>query len=157
MGPLLLGNKIGSWFDLSQPARTTGNSPVDVGEPSVRRHPSQVCSDARLGDPFHADFASGPRVGISAGISARVRSLRDAGGGSAPDSEDSQIGSGIDFDVDDYGNSQSHFRVGIWLVFVDALMVMLPGIIYLLLTHRQSHWGEPETVRTMAAVQTHKK
>ena len=65
---------------------------------------------------FNADVASGPRVGISAGIPARVRGVRDGGGGSAPDPEDSQIGSGIDCCVDDCRNSQSHFRVGIWPV-----------------------------------------
>ena len=73
-------------------------------------------SGARFGDPVHADVTSGPRVGISAGIPARVRGVRDGGGGSAPDPEDSQIGSGIDCCVDDSCNSQSHFRVGIWLV-----------------------------------------
>ena len=57
-----------------------------------------------------------PRVSISARIPAMVRCVRDGGGGSAPDSEDSQIGSGIDYCVDDCRNSQSHFRVGIWLV-----------------------------------------
>jgi hypothetical protein len=60
--------------------------------------------------------ASGPRVSISAGIPAGVRGVRDDSGGSAPDPEDSQIGSGIDCCVDDCRNSQSHFRVGIWLV-----------------------------------------
>src|ERR1700737_1192535 len=35
--------------------------------------------------------------------------------------------------------------------FVDALMVMLLGGIYLLLTRRHSHWGEPESVGTTAA------
>jgi len=101
---------------LGQETRTTGNSPVRVREPSVCRHLSQVCRGARFGDPVHADVASGPRVGISAGIPARVRGVRDSGGGSAPDPEDSQIGSGIDYCVDDCRNSQSHFRVGIWLV-----------------------------------------
>ena len=58
---------------------------------------SQVYRGARFSDPVHADVASGSRIGISAGIPARVRSLRDGGGGSAPfDPEDSQIGSGID-------------------------------------------------------------
>jgi hypothetical protein len=37
-------------------------------------------------------------------------------GGTAPDPEDSQIGSNIGCCVDDCRNSQSHFRVGIWLV-----------------------------------------
>jgi hypothetical protein len=41
--------------------------------------------------------------------------------------------------------------------FVDALMVMLLAVIYLLLTRRQSHWGEPESAVAMAAVQTHKQ
>jgi hypothetical protein len=44
-----------------------------------------------------------------------VRCVRDGGGGSPPDSEDSQTGSRIDCCVDDRRNSQSHFRVGIWL------------------------------------------
>ena len=82
----------------------------------VCRDLSQVCRGARFGDPVHADVANGPRVGISAGISARVRSLRDGDSGSAPDPEDSQIWSGIDCSVDDCRNSQPHFRVGIWLV-----------------------------------------
>ena len=81
-----------------QETRTTGNSPVGVGE------------------PVYADVTSGPRVGISAGIPARVWGVRDGGSGSAPGPEDSQIGSGIGCCVDDSSNSQSHFRVGIWPV-----------------------------------------
>jgi hypothetical protein len=46
----------------------------------------------------------------------RIRGVRDGGGGSAPDPEDSQIGSGIDCWVDDCRSPQSHFCVGIWLV-----------------------------------------
>ena len=49
------------------------------------------------------------------------------------------------------------FVLGYGWYFVDALMVMLLAVIYLLLTRRQSHWGERESVGTMAAVQTHKK
>ena len=49
------------------------------------------------------------------------------------------------------------FVLGFGLFFVDALMVMLLAVIYLLLTRRQSHWGEPDSVGTMAAVLTHKK
>jgi len=49
------------------------------------------------------------------------------------------------------------FVLGYGWFFVDALTVMLLAVIYLLLTRRQSHWGEPESVGTMAAVQTHKK
>jgi len=49
------------------------------------------------------------------------------------------------------------FVLGYGWFFVDALMVMALAVIYLLLTRRQSHWGEPESVGTMAAIQTHKK
>jgi hypothetical protein len=49
------------------------------------------------------------------------------------------------------------FVLGYGLFFVDALMVMLLAVIYLLLTRRQSHWGEPGSVGTMASVQTHTK
>jgi len=49
------------------------------------------------------------------------------------------------------------FVLGYGWFFVDALMVMLLAVIYLLLTRRQSYWGEPESVRPMAAVQTHKQ
>jgi hypothetical protein len=38
--------------------------------------------------------------------------------------------------------------------FVDALMVMLLAVIYLLLTRRQSHWGERESVGTMGGLRT---
>jgi hypothetical protein len=55
------------------------------------------------------------------GIAARVRSVRDGGGDSAFDSEDSQIGSAIDYCVDDCSNSQSHFRLGIWLGSLSTL------------------------------------
>src|SRR4029077_6367990 len=49
------------------------------------------------------------------------------------------------------------FVLGYGLFFVDALVLMVLAVSYLLLTRRQSHWGEPETVGTMAAVQTYKK
>ena len=49
------------------------------------------------------------------------------------------------------------FVLGYGWFFVDALMVMLLAVIYLLLTRRHSHWGEPESVGTTAALQTHKK
>src|ERR1700747_3667893 len=52
----------------------------------------------------------------------------------------------------------SHIVVlGYGWFFVDALMVMLLAVIYLLLTRRHSHWGGPESVGTTAALQTHKK
>ena len=49
------------------------------------------------------------------------------------------------------------FVLGYGWFFVDALMVMLLAFSYLLLTRRRSDWGESESVRTMAAVQTHNK
>jgi len=48
------------------------------------------------------------------------------------------------------------FVLGYGWFFVDALMVMALAVIYLLLTRRQSRWGEPESVGTAAALQTHK-
>src|SRR5467141_1668909 len=47
------------------------------------------------------------------------------------------------------------FVLGYGWFFVDALMVMLLAVSYLLLTRRQSHLGEPETVGAAAALQTH--
>ena len=44
------------------------------------------------------------------------------------------------------------FVLGYGWFFADALMVMVLAIIYLLLTRRQSHWGEPESVGTTAPV-----
>jgi chromate transport protein ChrA len=49
------------------------------------------------------------------------------------------------------------FVLGYGWFFVDALMVMALAVIYLLLTRRYSHWGEPESVGTTAALQAHKK
>src|SRR5258708_3922386 len=49
------------------------------------------------------------------------------------------------------------FVLGYGPFFVDALMVMLLAVTYLLLTRRHSHWGERESVGTMFAVQTHHK
>jgi chromate transport protein ChrA len=49
------------------------------------------------------------------------------------------------------------FVLGYGWFFADALMVMVLAVIYLLLTRRQSHWGEPESVGTTAALQTHTK
>jgi hypothetical protein len=40
--------------------------------------------------------------------------------------------------------------------FVDALMVMLLAVLHIFLTHRQSHWNEPDSVETIASVQTQK-
>src|SRR5438477_13065590 len=48
------------------------------------------------------------------------------------------------------------FVLGYGSFFVDALMVMLLAVIYLSLTRRLSHWGEHESVGTMAAAQAHK-
>src|SRR5712675_1525078 len=49
------------------------------------------------------------------------------------------------------------FVLGYGLFFVDALVLMLLAVSYLLLTRRQSHGGKTESVGTMVAVQTHKK
>src|SRR5712671_7757696 len=49
------------------------------------------------------------------------------------------------------------FVLGYGWFFVDALMVMLLAVIYLLLTRRQSRWGEPDNVGMTAALQAHKK
>jgi hypothetical protein len=49
------------------------------------------------------------------------------------------------------------FVLGYGWFFVDALMVMLLAVIYLLLTRRQSHWGEPEGVGMTAALPAHRK
>src|SRR5712664_3947430 len=49
------------------------------------------------------------------------------------------------------------FVLGYGLFFVDALVLMLLAVSYLLLTRRQSHWGEHESMGTMATVQTHGK
>src|SRR6266581_4352767 len=48
------------------------------------------------------------------------------------------------------------FVLGYGPFFVDALVVMLLAIIYLLLTRRLSPRGEPGSVGTTAAAQTHK-
>jgi chromate transport protein ChrA len=42
------------------------------------------------------------------------------------------------------------FVLGYGWFFIDALMVMLLAAIYLFLTRRHSHWGEPENVGTTA-------
>jgi hypothetical protein len=49
------------------------------------------------------------------------------------------------------------FLLGYGWFFVDALMVMLLAIIYLALTRRLSHWGQPESVATMSTAQTQQK
>jgi chromate transport protein ChrA len=49
------------------------------------------------------------------------------------------------------------FVLGYGWFFVDALMLMVLAVIYVLLTRSQSHWSEPESVGTTTAVQTHKK
>jgi chromate transport protein ChrA len=49
------------------------------------------------------------------------------------------------------------FVLGYGWFFADALIVMLLAVIYLLLTRRQSHRDEPESLETMAALATHKK
>ena len=48
------------------------------------------------------------------------------------------------------------FVLGYGLFFVDALVLVLLAVSYLLLTRRHSHWGESESVETTAALQTQK-
>jgi chromate transport protein ChrA len=48
------------------------------------------------------------------------------------------------------------FVLGYGLFFVDALVLMLLAVSYLLLTRRHSHWGESESVETTTALQTQK-
>ena len=51
----------------------------------------------------------------------------------------------------------SHILVlGYGWFFVDALMVMVLAVSYLLLTRRHSYGDEPEIVGTTAGLQTHK-
>jgi chromate transport protein ChrA len=49
------------------------------------------------------------------------------------------------------------FVLGYGWFFIDALMVMLLAVIYLLLTRRQSRWDEPESVGTAAPYKGQKK
>jgi chromate transport protein ChrA len=49
------------------------------------------------------------------------------------------------------------FVLGYGVFFVDALVLMLLAVSYLLLTRKQSHWGEPKSMGTMAAVQPQKQ
>ena len=136
--------------------RTSGDSSDGIGEPSVCRHLSQVCRGARFGDPVHADVASGPRVvsqpvfrlgsGVFETLVAVLLLIPKT----------ARLGAGLTI-VWMTAVILSHiFVLGYGWFFVDALMVMLLAVIYLSLTPRLSHWGEPESVGTMAAAQTHK-
>ena len=49
------------------------------------------------------------------------------------------------------------FVLGYGLFFVDALVLMLLAVSYLLLVRRQSQWDGSKNLGTMAAVQTHNK
>jgi chromate transport protein ChrA len=49
------------------------------------------------------------------------------------------------------------FVLGYGWFFVDALMLMVLSLIYLVLARWHAHWAEPESVRTMYAAQTHTK
>jgi chromate transport protein ChrA len=49
------------------------------------------------------------------------------------------------------------FVLGYGLFFVDALVLMLLAVSYLLLTRRQSRGNEPKSVETMAAIQMQSK
>jgi chromate transport protein ChrA len=49
------------------------------------------------------------------------------------------------------------FVLGFGLFFVDALVLMLLAVSYLLLARRQSQWDGPKHLETMAVAQTHKQ
>ena len=49
------------------------------------------------------------------------------------------------------------FVLGYGLFFVDALVLMVLAVSYLLLTRRHSHWGVSERVGTTTALQSHQK
>src|ERR1700686_3805366 len=49
------------------------------------------------------------------------------------------------------------FVLGFGFFFVDALVVMVLAVTCVLLTRRHSDWGEPESVRTTTALQTHRQ
>ena len=49
------------------------------------------------------------------------------------------------------------FVLGYGWFFADALVLALLAVSYLLLTRKQAHWSEPESVGTTAALQTHNK
>jgi len=49
------------------------------------------------------------------------------------------------------------FVLGYGWFFVDALVLTLLAVSYLLLTRKHSQWGEPESEETTAALQTSKK
>ena len=49
------------------------------------------------------------------------------------------------------------FVLGYGWFFVDALVLTLLAVRYLLLTRKHSQWGEPESEETTAALQTSKK
>ena len=49
------------------------------------------------------------------------------------------------------------FVLGYGWFFADALVLTLLAVSYLLLTRKQAHWSEPESVGTTAALQTHNK
>jgi hypothetical protein len=49
------------------------------------------------------------------------------------------------------------FVLGYGWFFVDGLMLMVLALTYVLLTRRHSDWGEPESVGTTTALQTHRQ
>jgi len=103
---------------------------------------------------FTQIVANGPRVDISAGIPAWVRTVRDGDSGSAPGPEDSQIWSAIVRLWWMTAVLLSHiFVLGYGLFFVDALMVMLLGC-YLSLADAQasSHSRWPETALKLIVI-----
>jgi chromate transport protein ChrA len=73
------------------------------------------------------------------------------------DAEDVELGAGLTVGWMTAVVLSHLFVLGYGWFFVDALIVMVLAVIYLLLTRAHSHGGEPESVGTTAALQTHQK
>jgi len=89
----------------------------------------------------HADVASASRVGISAGISARVRVFEIVVAVLLLIPKTARFGAGLTVLWMSTVILSHIFVVGYGWFFVDALMVMALAVIYLLLTRRSSLSG----------------
>ena len=140
-----------------QEIRTSGNSSNGGGEPFVCRNLRQVCRDTTVGSPVHADVASGPRIDIAAGISARIGVFETTVAVLLLIPNTARLGAKLVI-LWMTAIILSHiFVLGYGVFFVDALVLMLLAGSYLLLTRRESQWDEPKKLGTMAAVQPQKQ
>ena len=71
------------------------------------------------------------------------------------DAEDVELGAGLTVGWMTAVVLSHLFVLGYGWFFVDALIVMVLAVIYLLLTRTHSYWGE--SVGTIAAIQTNQK